>query len=190
MTVCESNICPNDVLRLRGSFDLDIDLFPLMSDFDLIGTLGASKEVSNSRWDFSRVQFNDSRFGDTWIQSEEINRVLLRWAGIYFFFHFFRYLSNPFFLGFNIELIVFIELCHLFFGFAERMTVFSFNDPLSKLIFYFLVFLLKFLKFLILEFSLTDKEWSSFVKPFDIERFFFVRRNIGNFLNFFFVFLD
>lgn len=67
------------------------------------------------------------------------------------------------------------------------MTWLSLDDPFSKLLLHFGVFLLKFGEFLVFEIRLLDEERLSLVELFDYERFLFYDGDVGKFLHFLFV---
>jgi hypothetical protein len=96
-------------------------------------------------------------------------------------------MCNSFFLGLNIFFIIFVECVYLFFGLTKCVIGLSFENPLSQFLLHFIIFFLEFFEFLILKIRFFDDEGLAFVELFDIERFLFGHRNVGEFLNFLFI---
>jgi hypothetical protein len=96
-------------------------------------------------------------------------------------------MGHSFLLGLNVFFILFVESVHLFFGLTECMTGLSFENPFGHLLLHFIVFLLEFLEFLILEIRFLDDEGFAFIELFDFERFLFGNGYVGEVVNFFFV---
>lgn len=59
LTVGQTNVCPNNVLWFRGSFNDQAESITLVVEIKLVSSVRASQEVSDSRWHLSGVQVYD-----------------------------------------------------------------------------------------------------------------------------------
>ena len=98
----------------------------------------------------------------------ECDKCCCCWFSIFFLSHLFEELFSQFFIFFNLPFFklfkVFILQLSFTFKHRKKSCLLSFQYPLSKHLYFFVILLIYLLKFLIRELIFMEVKWLSFVK--------------------------